>query len=197
MPQFQLSRVMRCGAVTVAVVAIATAMAAGTLASRSLSGGAASRHSCLVPKVTGKTLAAAKRAIKAHNCRVGKITRAFSTKVKSGRVISQTPKARQRLEHGAKVNLVVSQGRKSTAHRLAVVLAGTGAGTVTGSGISCPGTCSHSYTAGSSVTLTASPASGSSFGGWSGGGCSGTGACTVTKIGRASGRERVAGNAPS
>jgi hypothetical protein len=165
MRQFQLSRVTRWGAVTVAVVAIAAAVAAGTLASRSLYGGAAGKHSCLVPKVTGKTLAAAEHEIKAHNCRVGRITRAFSATVKSGRVLSQTPKAHQRLRHGAKVNLVVSQGRKSTAHRLAVVLAGTGAGKVTGSGISCPGTCSHSYTAGSSVTLTASPASGSSFSG--------------------------------
>ena len=30
------------------------------------------------------------------------------------------------------------------------------------------------------VTLTATPASGSTFAGWSGGGCSGTGTCTVT-----------------
>ena len=65
-------------------------------------------------------------------------------------------------------------------HTLTVARAGTGSGTVTGTGISCPSTCSHSYTAGSTVTLTASPASGSSFGGWSGGGCSGTGTCQVT-----------------
>ena len=30
------------------------------------------------------------------------------------------------------------------------------------------------------MTLTASPAAGSTFTGWSGGGCSGTGTCTVT-----------------
>jgi hypothetical protein len=30
------------------------------------------------------------------------------------------------------------------------------------------------------VTLTATAASGSTFAGWSGGGCSGTGTCTVT-----------------
>jgi hypothetical protein len=70
----------------------------------------------------------------------------------------------------------------SSTHTLGVSLAGTGSGSVTSSpaGISCPGTCSHSYTSGTQVTLTATPASGSTFAGWSGGGCSGTGTCTVT-----------------
>jgi hypothetical protein len=62
---------------------------------------------------------------------------------------------------------------------LSVSEAGTGSGTVTRSGISCPGTCSVGYAAGTSVTLTANPASGSSFSGWSGA-CTGTGTCTVT-----------------
>ena len=64
---------------------------------------------------------------------------------------------------------------------LTVTLTGTGSGSVSGTGISCPGTCSHSYTQGTVVTLTATPASGSVFGGWSGGGCSGTAtSCSVT-----------------
>jgi FG-GAP repeat/Divergent InlB B-repeat domain len=62
---------------------------------------------------------------------------------------------------------------------LTVSLSGTGAGTVTGPGISCPGTCSSSYPDGTSVTLTAIPSAGSTFAGWSGGGCSGTGGCQV------------------
>lgn len=65
------------------------------------------------------------------------------------------------------------------AHGLTVSLAGTGTGTVSGAGIACPGTCSDSYAQGTQVTLTANPASGSTFGGWSGA-CSGTGACSVT-----------------
>ena len=70
-----------------------------------------SPKACVVPKVTGKSLTAAKRAITAHDCRVGTIKHAFSTKVKKGRVISEKPKAGTRLKHGAKVNLVVSKGK--------------------------------------------------------------------------------------
>jgi Divergent InlB B-repeat domain len=64
---------------------------------------------------------------------------------------------------------------------LAVSLSGAGGGSVTAAGgISCPGTCTESYAGGSMVTLTAVPAKGSSFTGWSGAGCSGTGTCTVS-----------------
>jgi hypothetical protein len=65
---------------------------------------------------------------------------------------------------------------------LAVVRAGTGSGTVTSSpaGITCGTSCAASFPSGTAVTLTATPAAGSTFTGWSGGGCTGTGACTVT-----------------
>src|SRR5215831_7419092 len=65
---------------------------------------------------------------------------------------------------------------------LAVVKMGAGSGTVTSTpaGITCGATCSASFPSGTAVTLTAGPASGSTFTGWSGGGCSGTGTCTVT-----------------
>ena len=66
---------------------------------------------CVVPKVKGKTLSAAKRAIKSHACSVGRIKHATSRTVKKGHVISQKPKPGRRLPHGAKVNLVVSKGR--------------------------------------------------------------------------------------
>jgi hypothetical protein len=66
---------------------------------------------------------------------------------------------------------------------LTVTKAGTGAGTVTSSpaGISCGTTCTTqnaAFTNGTSVSLSAAPNTGSSFGGWSGA-CSGTGGCTV------------------
>ena len=59
---------------------------------------------------------------------------------------------------------------------LTVSKGGTGSGTVTSSpaGINCGSTCSATYNSGTSVTLTAAAASGSTFGGWSGA-CSGTG----------------------
>jgi len=61
---------------------------------------------------------------------------------------------------------------------------GSGAGTVTSSpvGISCGSTCSHRYPSGTLVTLTAKAAVGSTFAGWSGSGCSGTGTCRVKMI---------------
>lgn len=64
---------------------------------------------------------------------------------------------------------------------LTVGKSGTGSGTVTSSdvNISCGGTCSASYASGTIVTLTATPASDSTFTGW-GGSCSGTGSCVVT-----------------
>ena len=70
----------------------------------------------------------------------------------------------------------------TTKNTLTVTDAGAGTGTVTSApqGISCPTTCSSGFAAGSMVTLTASPSAGSTFAGWSGGGCSGTGACAVT-----------------
>jgi hypothetical protein len=65
---------------------------------------------------------------------------------------------------------------------LVVVRDGEGAGTVssTPSGIACGSDCSEAYPSGTAVTLTAAPASGSTFGGWSGGGCTGTAPCLLT-----------------
>jgi hypothetical protein len=70
---------------------------------------------------------------------------------------------------------------------LTVAKTGAGGGTVTSSpsGIDCGHTCTAGFQAGSVVTLTASADSGSTFTGWSGGGCSGTGDCTVTLKGDA------------
>jgi hypothetical protein len=60
--------------------------------------------------------------------------------------------------------------------KLTIVKAGTGSGTVTCNA----GACAFKYPEGEEVTLAATAASGSTFVGWSGAGCSGTTPCTVT-----------------
>ncbi|MBI4638792.1 MAG: S8 family serine peptidase [Candidatus Rokubacteria bacterium] len=63
---------------------------------------------------------------------------------------------------------------------LAVTKAGFGSGTVTSDpmGIDCGSDCFEAYTSGTMVTLTAAPAAGATFAGWSGA-CTGSGPCTV------------------
>jgi hypothetical protein len=61
---------------------------------------------------------------------------------------------------------------------LGVSLAGNGHGTVLAQGITCPPSCGATYPTGSTVVLTATPTTGSSFAGWTGG-CSGLGRCTL------------------
>ena len=69
----------------------------------------------------------------------------------------------------------------STSLVVTVVKSGAGFGTVLSSpaGIDCGANCVGSVGANQTVTLTATPASGSIFNGWSGG-CTGTDPCTIT-----------------
>jgi hypothetical protein len=64
---------------------------------------------------------------------------------------------------------------------LTITKPGAGSGTVTSSvgGIGCGAICTGDFDPGTSVTLTATPAAGSTFAGWSGA-CAGTGSCTLT-----------------
>jgi hypothetical protein len=66
-------------------------------------------------------------------------------------------------------------------YNLTAAKIGSGSGTVTSSpaGINCGVDCTESYNENTVVTLTATPAVGSSFAGWSGA-CVGTGSCVVT-----------------
>jgi hypothetical protein len=73
-------------------------------------------------------------------------------------------------------------GPTTPAHTLEVAKTGTGSGTVTSkpAGIACGEACSAEYSEGEEVTLTAKASPGSSFAGFSGPGCNGTGACHLT-----------------
>lgn len=64
---------------------------------------------------------------------------------------------------------------------LTITHGGTATGTVSSNpgGITCGATCSAAFVAGTMVVLTATPGTNSWFTGWSGGGCTGTGTCTV------------------
>ncbi len=73
----------------------------------------------------------------------------------------------------------------ATFYTLTVNKSGAGQGAIASSptGINCGTSCSsdsETYAAGTMVTLTASASIGSVFAGWSGGGCTGAGACVVT-----------------
>ena len=81
-------------------------------------------------------------------------------------------------------NCTVNATFEPSSYSLNLSKSGAGSGTVSSSpaGISCGSTCSATYSPGTVVNLTQTPAAGSVFSGW-GGACSGTGGCTVTMNG--------------
>ena len=64
---------------------------------------------CVVPNVVGKSLGAAKKALKKALCSVGKVKMVSSSKAK-GHVVAQSPKKGKKLKPHGKVNLKVSKG---------------------------------------------------------------------------------------
>jgi hypothetical protein len=65
---------------------------------------------CVVPSLRNLTLAKARNALTAANCKLGKVTRVRDKRVKRGRVISQLPDAKWRRDVGSKVAVKVSLG---------------------------------------------------------------------------------------
>ncbi len=83
---------------------------------------------------------------------------------------------------GADSVSVLLNNVRSPFFTLSVATSGSGSGTVTitPGGAKCTGSCSRNFASGTALTLSATAAFGSSFSGWSGAGCSGTGTCNLT-----------------
>jgi beta-lactam-binding protein with PASTA domain len=90
---------LRLSCCAVAVLALALAWPAGARSDR-----------CVVPKVVGLHVVAAKIYVQAAGCRVGRVVRVGSVIVPRRRVLSQHPAAGRRLTARARVDLVVSSG---------------------------------------------------------------------------------------
>ena len=64
----------------------------------------------MVPKLKGKTLAQAKKALAKAHCKLGKVKKKKAPKkTKHGAVIATTPAAGAKKSAGAKVNVVVAK----------------------------------------------------------------------------------------
>lgn len=80
--------------------------------------------------------------------------------------------------------LVVNAGNVLGRHAVTVTKSGSGKGTVASipAGVDCGAVCSAIFANGVAATLTATPAKGSTFAGWSGG-CTGLAACSPASLG--------------
>jgi Divergent InlB B-repeat domain/PASTA domain len=73
---------------------------------------AAGQLRCLVPNVKGKTLAQAGLSLRARRCALGKLTTKYNARVKRGRVVAQSKPPGASLKRGARIDLVLSRGRR-------------------------------------------------------------------------------------
>jgi FG-GAP-like repeat/PASTA domain/FG-GAP repeat len=73
---------------------------------------AAGPPACVVPDIRGAKLAAAKRALRAGGCRLGRVRSAYSTLVPRGRVLAQARGRGTEMPFGSHVGVTVSKGRK-------------------------------------------------------------------------------------
>ena len=72
-------------------------------------GGSSRLTQCKVPKLNGKTLKFAKRALSAAHCKLGKVSRRKGPRSKRGKVVGQSPRAGTVKPAGTKVSLVVGK----------------------------------------------------------------------------------------
>ena len=87
--------------------------------------------------------------------------------------------------------------REVSAGSASLAVTVTGTGTVTGGAVDCPSSCNVTAAQGATVTLSANPGRGSTFVGWTGGGCSGTGTCAVMLVGDRAVEARFSATGPT
>ncbi|HEX5609162.1 MAG TPA: IPT/TIG domain-containing protein [Solirubrobacterales bacterium] len=92
-------------AVKLGKVDVSVTTLAGT--SEKANGAAFTYTACIVPKVTGKKLGAAKNRLRLSGCRLGKVKKVSVPRRKAGTVVKQTPKPGTVLAQGAKVAVKV------------------------------------------------------------------------------------------
>ena len=71
-------------------------------------------HGCRVTRLVGHPLRQAATVLRRADCRLGTTRKAYSSRVKSGRVLSQSTKAGSAIPIGTKVSVVVSKGRRQS-----------------------------------------------------------------------------------
>jgi hypothetical protein len=69
------------------------------------------RARCVVPKLRGKTVLAARSTLIRARCRLGGVARVYS-KAKRGRIVGQTKRPGARLPVGTRIGVRVSRGRR-------------------------------------------------------------------------------------
>jgi subtilisin family serine protease len=67
---------------------------------------------CVVPNVKGQTVVRARGLLSRRRCRLGRVGRAYSRRVKKSKIVSQSRRPGVRVARGTRVNVVVSRGRR-------------------------------------------------------------------------------------
>jgi hypothetical protein len=70
---------------------------------------AAAVAKCKVPKLRGRTLTSAKRLLRHAHCRLGKVTRKASARVRPGRVVASKPRAGSLRTRGARIAIALAK----------------------------------------------------------------------------------------
>jgi PASTA domain len=107
--QSTLSQAILAGGVAIVTMGTGSSVLTFTTKAPGATGAAA----CVVPRVVGLTLTAARKAVARAHCRVKSVTRVYSSRIPAGGVTSVKPRVGAHLAHNAKIRIYVSRGRKA------------------------------------------------------------------------------------